>query len=81
MKILTKKKQIRGNKVPNNGGDDEVESELQWRQGREVEMSVRERQRVCCDLGRAMMATRERGRDERVIERVRKRFGLSYNLG
>ena len=44
-------------------------------------MSVRERQRVRCDLGRAVMATRERGRDERVIKRVRKRSGLSYNPG
>ena len=44
---------------------------------RESEISVR----VNYNLGRAAMATRERGRDERVIERVRKRSGLSYDLG
>ena len=44
-------------------------------------MSVRERQRVSCDLGWAATVTRERGRDERVIERVRKRSRLSYDLG
>ena len=44
-------------------------------------MSVRERQRVSCDLGWATMAMRERGRDKRVIERVMKRSGLSYDLG
>ena len=44
-------------------------------------MSVRERQRVSCDLGWAATTTRERGRDERVIERVRKRSRLSYDLG
>ena len=55
MQILTKKKQIRGNKVPNDGDGNEAESELRRRRGRETKMSVRERQRVIervsCDLG------------------------------
>ena len=55
MQILTKKKQIRGNKVPNDEDSNEAESELRRQRGREAEMSVRERQRVIervgCDLG------------------------------
>ena len=51
MQILTKKKQIRANKVPNYGDGDKIESELRRGRGREAEMSVRERQRVSCDLG------------------------------
>ena len=39
---LTKKKQIRGNKVPNDGDSDEAQSELRRRRGREAEMSVSE---------------------------------------
>ena len=42
LQILTKKKQIRGNKVPNDGDGDEAQSELQQGRGREAEMSVRE---------------------------------------
>ena len=42
LQILTKKKQIRGNKVPNDGDGDEAQSELRRGQGREVEISVRE---------------------------------------
>ena len=37
LQILTKKKQIRGNKVPNDGGDDEAQSELRRRRGGEAE--------------------------------------------
>ena len=44
MQILTKKKQIRANKVPNYGDGDKAESELRRGRGREAEMSVRERQ-------------------------------------
>ena len=55
MQILTKKKQIRGNKVPNGGDANEAESELRRQRGREAEMSVRETQRVIervsCNLG------------------------------
>ena len=54
---LTKKKQIRGNKVPNDGDGDETQSELRRRRGREAEMScdlgwtATTREWLSCDLG------------------------------
>ena len=52
LQILTKKKQIRGNKVPNDGDGDEAQSELQQGRGREAEMSVREWAAIWAELRR-----------------------------
>ena len=69
LQILTKKKQIKGNKVPNDCDSDEAQSELLRGRGTKAEMSVREW---------AATMTRERGRDERVIETLRE---WGRNLG
>ena len=42
LQILTKKKQIKGNKVPNDCDSDEAQSELLRGRGTKAEMSVRE---------------------------------------
>ena len=47
---LTKKKQIRGNKIPNDSDDDEAQSELWRRRGREAEMSVSEWAAIWAEL-------------------------------
>ena len=65
LQILTKKKQIRGNKVPNDG---DGERGTEWTTTGMRERGRDERERVSCDLGWAATTRRERGRDERVIE-------------
>ena len=62
MQILTKKKQIRANKVPNDGDGDEAESELRRGRGRderEREAESELRSGLSCDGDKGERQRRE----------------------